>query len=90
MARVGCIEIPGLELWFNSLDHGPPHFHVRKAGHWEIRIYFRSCTETHLDFEEKWKLGKRGPSPGERTRVLREVLNHREELFREWEQKVLQ
>ena len=90
MPKVACIEIPGLELWFNSLDHGPPHFHVRKAGQWEIRIYFRSCTESRLDFDEKFRLGKRGPSGKDRALVLREVLNHRDELFREWEQKVSQ
>ena len=31
MGRVDAVSIAGLELWFNSSDHLPPHFHDRKT-----------------------------------------------------------
>ncbi len=32
MGRVDAFAIGGLDLWFNSHDHGPPHFHARRPG----------------------------------------------------------
>lgn len=40
MARVRAFEIDGLVLWFFSYDHDPPHFHAKRAGEWEVRVYF--------------------------------------------------
>ena len=39
MPRLEAFSIPGLDLFFNSLDHLPPHFHARRRGEWEIRVY---------------------------------------------------
>jgi len=88
MPRVECLELPGLDAWFNSSDHGPPHFHVREKGQWEIRVYFRSCVEGYLDFSEKFRLGKRGPSPKDRTIILKAVLSDRDRLYLEWQARV--
>ena len=81
MGKLGCFSVKGLDLWFNSNDHEPPHFHARKTGCWEVRI---SILERQ--YTVKWA----------RTRVqkatLRSIFNlvevYRAELLKEWEQKV--
>ena len=88
MPRVECITVAGLELWFNSLDHGPPHFHVRKPDRWEIRVFFRSCTATALSFNVKFAFRSKGPSGREQAAILSAVLAHLDDLAVEWEQKV--
>jgi hypothetical protein len=85
LGKVGCIEIDGLSLWFNSNDHLPPHFHANKPGEWEIRIYFLRCSEGGLDFDVKWGDGPTGRLQRE---LLTMVLANRTALFAEWEQKV--
>jgi len=76
-------EIAGLDLWFNSADHKPPHFHAEKLGEWELRVYFlREKSEMH---EKKW--GK-DPRAAELKKLLSAAEEHREELLREWEQRV--
>jgi hypothetical protein len=89
MGKVGCFKIPGFELFFLSHDPGHgPHFHVRKKGHWEIRILIRLCTEGFLAYEVKYDFTKKGVSGKEKALILQAVLTHREALLREWEQKV--
>ena len=87
LGKVDAFTIGGLDLWFNSHDHGPPHFHARRPGDWEIRVYFLSCTENALDFDMKW--GREAP----RTYIqalLHRVATQRAELLEEWERKVCQ
>ena len=36
MGRVDAFAVPGVELWFNSSDHLPPHFHASQVGEWEV------------------------------------------------------
>ena len=88
MGKVGCLAIPGLELWFNSNDHLPWHFHVRKSGQWEIRVSFLECTKEGLVWELKWAKRGSGPTGPEKRRLLVAVLAHREALLREWDAKV--
>ena len=88
LGRVECFAFPGIDLWFNSSDHDPPHFHARKPGVWEIRVYFRSCTEHDLDFSTKFLFHGLGPSRRERRGLLDLVLAHQGELYEEWEAKV--
>jgi len=38
--RVDAFTALGLELWFNSDDHLPPHFHAENAGKWHVRVFF--------------------------------------------------
>lgn len=54
MGKVESLTVNGLDLWFNSLDHLPPHFHARRPGEWEIRVYFLQCTDGHLEYDIKW------------------------------------
>jgi hypothetical protein len=77
--------VAGLELWFNSHDHGPPHFHARRPGLWEVRIYILTCTQFFTDYDLKW-----GGTPCGRD--LRELgvgaARHRVALLAEWNAKV--
>lgn len=54
MGRVESIAVDGLILFFHSADHRPPHFHARKPGHWEIRVFIEDTTEETLSFDIKW------------------------------------
>ena len=89
MGKVEAFVVAGLELWFNSSDHLPPHFHARKPGAWEARIYFLACVERHLEVEMKWPKTGITPSRRERDALLRGALGHRVVLLREWERKVV-
>ena len=86
MGRVEAFTLDGLDLWFNSSDHLPPHVHVRRRGEWEIRVFFLVCTETELVFNRKW--GRKGPPAATLAEIRKAVLEHRAELLQEWEQKV--
>ena len=88
LGRVASIQVPGLDLWFNSSDHEPPHFHVRRAGAWEIRVFFRTCTQRQFDYNVRFLLRGPGPSRRERNALLKLVLAHQNELYAEWEAKV--
>ena len=40
MSRVESFSVPGVECWFYSNDHRPPHFHARRRGEWSVRVFF--------------------------------------------------
>ena len=88
MGKVNTFAIPGLDLWFNSSDHLPPHFHARKPGMWEIRVYFLLCTEESMVYDIKWPPHEPGPSRKERQRILNGALENRTALLREWQTRV--
>lgn len=88
LGKVSAFQIPGMELWFNSRDHLPYHFHAKRPAGWEIRVAFLECTETRLAWTLKWALRGRGPDAGDRARLLEAVLEHREALLLEWDLKV--
>lgn len=88
MSKLEAFAIQGLELWFNSNNHGPPHFHAKRPGEWEIRVRFLSCTDNELDYEIKWKKRGNVPKAKDRSRLLSEVLKNRVSLLEEWERKV--
>jgi len=67
---VDAFEIDGLDLWFNSSDHLPPHFHARKPGEWEVRVYILVTTAEELAYSFKWP--KTGATiPGRIQKALR-------------------
>lgn len=88
MGHVTAIGVPGLDLWFNSSDHLPPHFHARRPGEWEIRVYILETTGAELAYSPRWPPGVRPPA-----RLLaalrRAVVGNRLALLAEWEQKVV-
>lgn len=83
MPKVACFQIAGLNCWFWSNDHDPPHFHVKRDGEWELKVKFAEGEEEM--FELQW-----GDTPG--ARVLRDlainVKKNRVKLLEEWEAKV--
>ena len=89
LGKVTAFIVAGLDLWFNSSDHLPPHFHARKPGAWEIRIFFLECTPGNLVVTVKWPPNVDGPSRKERDALIRGAIDHRPELLVEWENKVV-
>jgi hypothetical protein len=86
VSKISAFIIPGLDCLLFSNDHYPPHFHIKKAGRWEIRVYFLSCTEQELNY--KFKFPKKpnrdeGPTGRERRDILKAVLKHRAALLKE-------
>lgn len=87
MGRVESFSASGLDMWFNSHNHVPPHFRARKPGSWEIRVFVLTCAYGNLDFEIKW--GGR-PSAKEVKQLESAVVRCRAALLEEWEAKVCQ
>lgn len=88
LGKLDCFRLAGLDLWFHSSDHEPPHFHARKPDKWEIRVFFGLCTERELVFNVKFPRSGEGPSGKEQRDILNRVLQHRDALYVEWENKV--
>ena len=90
MGKVTVIAIAGLDLWFNSSDHLPPHFHVTKGGQWEIRVYWLTTTEAALTWDLKWPKKKgTGPSAAMQKELRKAVVANRAALLTEWQEKVV-
>ena len=84
MGRVDSIQLEGYVCWFNTNDHPPPHFHVKKEGEWELRVFFLM---EPVQFEEVFLLKRR--VSGRFLRELAEtVQDNRDELLQEWSEKV--
>ena len=83
MAKVDCIDFPGLTCWFWSNDHDPPHFHVKRAGAWELKVNF--LADADVMFELQW-----GTAP--KAKLLRQIADavraNRDALLAEWQAKV--
>jgi hypothetical protein len=86
MAKLKCISISGIQLWFYSNDHEPPHFHAKRKGEWEYRVKFLESAEEM--FELVWSKKKRQMTKVQRENLLELVEGYRIEILREWEQKV--
>jgi hypothetical protein len=86
MAKLKCISISGIQLWFYSNDHEPPHFHAKRKGEWEYKVKFLESAEEM--FELVWSQKKRQMTKVERENLLELVEGNRIEILREWEQKV--
>ena len=87
MGRVDCFRLGDLDLWFNSHDHLPPHFHARRRGEFDVRVYFLLCAEGNLVYDVKWG---RGPRAAELAALCAATIAHRPQLLDEWEAKVCQ
>ncbi|MEM9275611.1 MAG: DUF4160 domain-containing protein [Cyanobacteria bacterium P01_F01_bin.143] len=88
MVKVENFHLHGLEAFFRSSDHYPPHFHVKKKGYWEIRVYIITST-SKLHYSVKFpKNNKQLPSSKEEKLIVDFVRENREKLYIEWEAKV--
>jgi len=88
MGRVGAFGVAGLDLWFTSSDHLPPHFHASRRGQWEVRVFFLLCTDRHLEWSLKWKDRRRTISRGVLESLRERSIRFRVQLLEEWEAKV--
>jgi len=61
------------------------HFHVEKAGAWEIRVNILATTADLLVYEVRWGPG---PTGRQRRELRRRVVEYREALIEEWQTKV--
>jgi hypothetical protein len=86
VGKVASFAVGGLDLWFNSDDHLPPHLHAEKPGEWEVRVYF--LRDRADMFETKWTTRAGKPSGGDLRELRQLVEDHRPNLLAEWEQKV--
>jgi hypothetical protein len=86
VGRVSAFAIAGLDLWFNTNDHRPPHFHAEKPGEWEVRVRFlRDRSEM---FETVWTRKRGAPSSSDLKDLAKATEDHRGALLAEWETKV--
>jgi hypothetical protein len=83
--KVSAIAQAGLELFFNSNDHLPPHFHAERPGEWEVRVHFMRDEAQMV--ETRWAL-KQPPKKALRS-LCAAAAGARVALLVEWEQKVL-
>lgn len=92
MGKVDCFALAGLDIYFNSSDHRPPHFHV-ECPDWQIRVFIDTSSTEHglvYEYKEPMRSPKnfRGISKKQRNELLELLVNHRAELLSEWEKKV--
>lgn len=88
MPKVLAFSVAGLDLWFNSADHLPPHFHARRPGEWEIRVFFLLGSEGRLEYSVKWQAKKRGPRRADLDLLSKLIARERVALVKEWDEKV--
>jgi hypothetical protein len=88
MPRLEAFDIPGLALLFYSDDHEPPHFHVKRRGEWELRVFFLECTATYLEAEVVFSKRRKMITTAQREELCRLIDLHRAALLTEWERKV--
>lgn len=87
MPKVASIRIEGLDLWFISGDHLPPHFHVEKAGgEWEVKVSF--LLDDSEMFEVVWTKRPGRPSKRDLRALKAAVVACRAQLLEEWHEKV--
>lgn len=78
--------LAGIECWFYSQDHRPPHFHAKRKGEWHYRVFF---LRDRKDMLERVR-GPRGMIKSQDESDLCEMAElYREELLSEWEKKVV-
>lgn len=86
MGKVEAFVLKGIECWFYSQDHRPPHFHAKKSGEWHFRIFFLTAKEEML---ERVKGADRKLKARDRDALCDMTELYREELLIEWERKVV-
>lgn len=86
MPKLKAFRLAGLELWFYSQDHLPPHFHVERGGEWQVRVYFMRVPEKMVDVVYSFRA--RRPSKADLKTLKQKAHQHRMRLLAEWEEKV--
>ena len=86
MPKVTAFKLPGLDLWFYSDDHMPPHLHAEKSGDWELRVFFLRHPDDMIEVIYSNK--PRRPSKADLKKLKANAEKYRVELLEEWESKV--
>jgi hypothetical protein len=81
--KVACFAVAGVELWFNSNDHLPPHFHAEKVREWQVRVFFIEGARGM--FEVVYSNRKNRPSKSDLKEIVQLTEAHRAELLAQWE-----
>jgi len=85
MGKVDCFSMAGVDCWFYSNDHRPPHFNAKKKGQWCFKVFFLE----HRDRMLKREKSLRGRiSRKDRNALCAMAELYREDLLKEWEEKV--
>ncbi len=79
MARVKAFDVGGVRMIFLSGDHGPPHFHARRGGDWQAKVFLLENRDRMITLQ--WGRMK-GP---DRKAIIRGVEDHRVELLQEFD-----
>jgi hypothetical protein len=89
LGRIEEFNLQGLQAFFRSHDHRPPHFHVKKAGMWEIRVYILTSSKNGLDYSFKFPKNKSVTlSSKEEKAILHLITSNREKLLLDWHTQV--
>jgi hypothetical protein len=78
--------VAGIELWFNSNDHLPPHFHAEKLRVWEVRVFFLREPEEMIEVVYSAKV--RRPGKADLKEIIALVETNRANLYAQWEKVV--
>jgi hypothetical protein len=81
--KVACFAVAGVELWFNSNDHLPPHFHAEKAREWQVRVFFlRDPSDmTEIVYSRR----SRRPSKSDLKEIVQQAAARRFALYSQWQ-----
>jgi len=84
MGKLDCFLIEGIDCWFWSNDHSPPHFNAKRIGKWGVKVFFMKSKAEMIE-KAKWS----GRISQADIKALSDMAEqHRENLLKEWEQKV--
>jgi hypothetical protein len=84
MGKLDCFFIDGIDCWFWSSDHRPPHFNAKRRGEWQVRVFFMNKKAEMIE-----QVRRSGRISRAHRRMLGDMAEqHREDLLKEWEKKV--
>jgi hypothetical protein len=86
MGKVSSFHLDGIDCWFWSQEHRPPHFHARKKECWEVQVYFLK-TKNEMLVMVKSLRGR--ISSKDANALTNNAERYRAELLKEWEKKVV-
>jgi hypothetical protein len=85
MGKVSSFIVAGVDCWFYSHEHRPPHFHARREGQWHVRVFFLMPPSRMI---ERVKSHASRMAKADRKALCQMAALHRAQLLEEWEQKV--
>jgi hypothetical protein len=89
LGRIEGFSFQGLQAFFRSNDHRPPHFHVKKPGSWEIRVYILTSSKNRLDYSFKFPKNNSVILTSQQEKAIFDfVASNREKLLSDWQTQV--